>query len=116
MAKTKETKEEKKQKLSEQEYEQKVITYAEQGLTAEKIGTKLKHENIHPPEYKKKIGQMLKEHKKYTQPDLKNVEEKLVCIRTHAEKNKQDRRAQRELARVQSQVRTLKTYHNIPLK
>ncbi len=100
----------KKQKLDEKEYEKKVIELAKAGLTAEKIGEKLRQEGIHPKEYGKKISKILKEKNLYINPDLRNVEAKLERIRKHYEKNKQDKRAKREIDRVFAQLRKLKKY------
>ena len=105
---------EESKKIPEQEYEQKILQYAQKGFTAEKIGQKLRDENIHPKQYKKKISQVLKENNQYVQPDVKNVHAKLERIRTHAKKNKQDKRAQRELARMQSHYRKFTLHYNIP--
>jgi ribosomal protein S15P/S13E len=95
-------------KPTQKEYEKKVLELADEGLTAEKIGQKLKEEGIHPKDYDKKISQILGD--KYLNPDLKNVEEKLEKIKAHYEKNKQDKRAKREKDRVFSQLRKLKIY------
>ena len=97
-----------KKKLSQKEYEDKVHELAKSGLTAEKIGQKLRDEGIHPSEYKGKISSILG--KDYVNPDLKNVEEKLEKIKVHYEKNKQDKKAKREKDRVFSQVRKIKKY------
>lgn len=99
---------EKKSKISQQEYEKKVFELSKKGLTAEKIGESLKKEGIHPKEYEKKISKILGD--KYVNPDLKNVEKKLERIKTHFEKNKQDKRAMREKDRVFAQLRKLKKY------
>ena len=48
-------------KLSDKDFEKKVIELAKKGLTSEKIGETLRKENIHPKEYKKKISKILKE-------------------------------------------------------
>lgn len=110
MAKEKIEKIEKK-KVSQKEYEKMVLDLAKKGLTSEKIGQKLTEEGIHPKEYEKKISKILG--KDYVNPDLKNVEEKLERIKTHYEKNKQDKRAKREKDRVFSQLRKLKKYFGI---
>lgn len=107
----KETSEKKIVEISDKEYEAKIISLAKSGLTAEKIGEKLRQEGIHPKEKKVKISKILKENNLYIQPDLKNVEEKLVRIRAHFEKNKQDKRAKREKDRIASQVRKIKIYN-----
>ena len=59
-SKSKKVKEE-KSKLSQEEFEEKVIELAEKGLTAEKIGEELKRQNIHTIEFNKKISQILRE-------------------------------------------------------
>ncbi|MGD9276068.1 MAG: hypothetical protein PVJ67_02755 [Candidatus Pacearchaeota archaeon] len=112
----KESKEKKPKKITQIEFEKKVIELADSGLTSEKIGEKLRRENIHPSEYKKKISQILKEKEKYINPDLKNVGEKLERIKIHFEKNRQDKRAKREKDRVFAQNRKLKKYFGVPLK
>ncbi len=105
--KLKKTKEE---KITQAEFEKKVIELAEKNLTSEKIGEELKHQGIHSKEFNKKISQILKEKNLYKSPDLKNVEEKLEKIRKHYDKNKQDKRAMRERERVFSMLRKLKIY------
>ena len=97
-------------KLSQAEFEEKVITLSKEGLTSEKIGEKLRGEKIHPKEFNKKISKILKEKNVYVNPDLKNVDDKLERIKRHLEKNKQDKRAMREKDRIFSQVRKIKRY------
>lgn len=97
-------------KLSLAEFEKKVLELAKEGLTAEKIGERLKLEKIHSKEYDKKISKILKEKNLYVSPDLKNVDEKLEKIKKHIEKNKQDKRAVREKDRIFSQIRGIKKY------
>jgi ribosomal protein S15P/S13E len=104
-------KSEKKQKLSEKDYEKKVLELEEQGLTSEKIGEALRKEKIHPKEHDKKISAILKASDSYTNPDLKNISENLEKVKTHYEKNKQDKRAKREIVRLQSHLRNLKIYY-----
>ncbi len=106
----------KAKKLSQTEFEKKVVELAKSGLTSEKIGEKLRREGIHPKEYSKKISKILKEINLYTNPDLKNTETKLERIKKHLEKNKQDKRAKREKDRVFSQRRKLRKYLKLPLK
>ena len=109
---TPEKAEEKKkaEKISEQEYEKKVIEFAKDGLTSEKIGESLRKEGIHPKEYGKKISAILKEKKIYVVPEIKNIEEKMKKIKKHYEHNKQDKKAMREKDRVFSQQRRLQKY------
>lgn len=100
-------------KLTQTQFEKKVIEFAEKGLTTEKIGEELRQQGIHPKEYNKKISKILKEKGIYVDPDLKNVENKLKKIEIHFNKNKQDKRAMRERSRVFSQVRKLKKYRKL---
>ena len=109
MAKKEETK-----KLTQAEYEKKVKALAKEGFTSEKICQKLRDEGIHPSEYKGKISKILED--SYENPDLKNVEKKLERIKTHYEKNKQDKRAKREKDRVFSQLRKIKKYLKINVR
>lgn len=98
----------KSKKISQKEYEEKVLELAGKEFTAEKIGEELRREGIHPREYEKKISQILGD--KYINPDLKNVGEKLERVKKHFEKNKQDKRAMREKDRIFAQLRKLKKY------
>ncbi len=107
MTETKTVKKE-KSKLTQKEYEKRVLELAKEGLTAEKIGEKLRKEGTHPKEYSKKISKILG--KDYINPDLKNIEGKLKKIKTHNEKNKQDKRAKREKDRIFAQLRKVKKY------
>jgi ribosomal protein S15P/S13E len=116
MPKKAETKEQKKKKPTQAEFEKKVIELASKGLTSEKIGENLRQQGIHPKEYSKKISKILKEKDKYINPDLKNVQEKLERIQKHKEKNKQDKRAMREKDRVFAQLRKLKKYFKVAIK
>jgi len=100
----------KAKKMSQLEFEKKVIELANKRLTSEKIGEELKKQNIHPKEFSKKISKILKEKELYINPDLKNVEEKVERIKKHYTTNKQDKRAMREKDRVFAQLRKLKKY------
>ena len=97
-------------KISQSEFEKKVVELGEKGFTSEKIGEELRRENIHPKEYNKKISQILREKKLYVVADLKNMEKKLEKINKHYEKNKQDKRAMREKDRIFAQHRKAKQY------
>ena len=105
-----------KKKLSELEFEEKVIELADKGLTSEKIGEALRQEGIHPKEHTKRISQILKEKEKYINPDLKNIEKKLEKIDKHLEKHKKDRRAEREKHRIFAQQRKFKKYFKVAIK
>jgi len=99
---------EKPKKLTQEEYEKKVLALAEKGLTSEKIGEELRKQNIHPRNFKKKISKILGN--KYTVPDIKNINAKLSRIEKHSGKNKKDKRAMREKVRVAAQLRRAKKY------
>ncbi len=100
-------------KLSQEEFEKKVVELISKGLTSEKIGEELRKQGIHPKEYNKKISKILKEKEKYVNPDMKNIEEKLEKIKKHYEKHKQDRRAMREKDRIFAGLRKMKKYHKV---
>lgn len=100
-------------KLSQEEFEKKVIELVGKGLTSEKIGEELRKQGIHSKEYDKKISKILKEKNKYINPDMKNIGEKLEKIKKHYEKHKQDKRAMREKDRIFAELRKIKKYHKI---
>ena len=108
MEKEKTEKVEKKTKLSEEEFEKKVLELAKEGITSEKIGEKLKKQGIHSKEYKKKISQILGD--SYINPDLKNIETRLERIKKHFAKNKGDKRSLRERERVFAQLRRARKF------
>jgi len=108
-----EVKTENKEKITLKEFEKMVIDLAKKGLTSEKIGEELRKQKIHPQEYGKKISKILRENNLYVSPDLKNVEEKFNRIKTHFDKNKQDKRALNEKSRVFSQIRKIKKYNQV---
>lgn len=100
----------KPKKLSQKEYEKKVLELEKKGSTSEKIGETLRQQGIHPKEYEKKISKILKDVGKYVNPDLKNVEKKLEKVKAHYLKNKKDRGAMRDKDRIFAQLRKLKKY------
>ncbi len=101
--KNKETK-----KISQAEFEKKVMELAEKGLTSEKIGETLKREGIHPKEFGKKISKILGS--KYINPDIKNIQDKLEKLKEHSKTNKKDKRAMRDKERTFSKLRRIKKY------
>ena len=111
--KIKSEKPEKPKKLSQSEFEDKVIELAKKGITSEKIGEELRQQGIHASEYEKKISQILKEKNLNVNPDLKNVGEKLEVIKRNYEKNKHDMRAKRDKDRVFAKLRKLKKYFKV---
>ena len=98
-------------KITQKEFEEKVLEFSDKGLTSEKIGEELKKQGTHSKEYDKKISKIINE--KYVNPDIKNVEAKLKRVKEHYEKNKQDKRSMREKDRIFAQLKKLKKYHKI---
>jgi len=103
----------KTKKITQADFEKKVIELAKKGLTSEKIGEELRKQNIHSKEFNKKISKILKEKNIYQNPDLKNVETKLERVKKHYENHKQDKRAMREKVRIFAQLRKLKKYFGL---
>ena len=97
--------------ISKEEIEKEIVRLAETGLTAPKIGEKLREKGIHTKDAEIKISQVLKKNNLYELPDLKYVSKKLEKVTKHLEKNKQDKRAVREKSRIFSALRKLKIYH-----
>ena len=108
--------EDKKEKLTQEEFEKKVLELGKKGETAEKIGEELRKQKIYSQDYKKKISQILKENNLYVNPDVKNVEIKLERVKNHYKENKQDKRAMREKDRIFAQLRKLKKYSGIEVR
>lgn len=100
-------------KLSQEEFEKKVVELISKGSTSEKIGEELRKQGIHPKEHNKKISKILGEKNKYINPDMKNIKEKLEKIKKHYEKHKQDKRAMREKDRIFAKLRKIKKYHKV---
>ncbi len=103
----------KTRKVSQSDYESKIIELAKTGLTAEKIGEALRKQKIHPREFNGKISKILKKEKLYTNPDIQNIGDKLEKLKTHCKKNHQDKRAKRDKERIFAQNRKLKMYHQL---
>ncbi len=99
-------------KLSQEEYELKIVELAKKGLTSEKIGEELRRQGIHPKEHKKKITKIMQENKIESNTDLKNAEDKLKRIKDHFEKNKGDKRSMREKDRIFSRIRRINLHLN----
>ncbi len=101
-----ETKKEKKKTL--QEFEKRVIELAEQGYTSEKIGEITRKEGMHSKEYGKKISHILGS--RYSNPDMKNLQQKLEKLEKHVSKNKGDKRSIRDKEKISARLRRLKKY------
>jgi len=98
----------KPKRISQQEFEKKVFELSEKGLTSEKIGEALRREGIHSKEFENKISKILGS--KYTNPDGKNISEKLERLEKHFAKNKKDRKAMRDRERISAKLRRLRKY------
>ncbi len=98
----------KAKRISKEDFEKKVLELAEKGLTSEKIGETLRREGIHSKEFEKKISKILGS--KYSNPDEKNIQEKLEKLEKHFAKNKKDRRAMRDRERISAKLRRLRNY------
>lgn len=105
-----------KKKISQAEFEKLIIKLADEGLTSEKIGEKLRKDDIHTKNFSKTVSIILKDAGKYVNPDLKNLEEKLERLKSHYETNKKDKRAMRDKDRVFSELRQMKKYFKIAIK
>lgn len=105
-----------KPKVSQKDFEERVLALAEKGLTAEKIGESLRKEKIHSKEFDKKISKILKEKNAYEIPHIKNIEGKFNRVKDHYEKNKQDKTALRDKDRIFSKLRKIRKYHKITKK
>lgn len=88
-------------KYTESEVKEIILKIIEKNpeMTAEKIGLILR-DNYGIPQtkiYGFKISKVLKEAKKYTSPDLKNLQIKVNKLSEHLAKNKQDKKTGRSL-------------------
>jgi ribosomal protein S15P/S13E len=99
-----------KSKISQEEFEKKVLESAKNGLTSDKIGEQLRKEGIHPKDYDKKISRIIGEKGEYKNPNLENVEKKLKNLEEHYAKNKQDKNALKEREKIFARVRKLRNY------
>lgn len=99
-------------KYSEEEVREIILKLAEKGLTSEKIGLTLRDQYGIPKVkiYKIKIGQVLKEKNKFTEPSLLNLEKRKERIEDHYKKNKQDKKADRSLILVKAKLKKVKEY------
>ena len=100
-------------RITQEEYEKKILELAGKRFTAEKIGEQLRKQGIHTKEYDKKISKVLKEKGKYINPEKKNIEEKLEKKKKHYDGNKQDKRSMRDRDRTAAKLRKIKKYHKL---
>ena len=100
----------------EKEVEKLVIKFAKSGKTASEIGTLLRDSygiNSVKSLTKKKVSMILEENKltKKLPEDLLNLIKKLISVKTHLEKNRQDQTAKRGLLLTSSKIRRLTKYY-----
>ena len=99
-------------KHTQKEIDAIVVKLAKQGLTSEKIGLTLR-DSYGVPKAKllgKSVSKILKENKLYKDTDMKNLGKKEESIKSHLEKNKQDKRARRALTIINARIRKRKKY------
>ncbi len=97
-------------KASPKDVEKKIIELAKQGITAEKIGLKLRDE-LGIPKTRLlgiKIKAVLERENLWKNPEIHNIEMKKEKIEKHFEKNKHDYKSQREIVRLVSRLNKLK--------
>lgn len=99
------------EKVSQEEYEKKVIELAKTGITSEKIGEHLRKQGIHPKEYGGKISGILRKENLYTAPDVRNVEIKFENLKKHYEKNRQDKKALKNREKIFGNLSKLRKYY-----
>ena len=99
-------------KYTEEEVKEIILKLAEKGLTSEKIGLTLRDQYGIPKVkiYNLKIGQVLKEKNKFTEPSLLNLQKRKDRIENHYKKNKQDKKADISLIRVKAKLKKVKDY------
>ncbi|MBI2630396.1 hypothetical protein HYW76_04820 [Candidatus Pacearchaeota archaeon] len=98
MKKKTENKEETAPSLSNEDAEKLVIDMGKQGITAEKIGLKLKQDyNIKAKISGIDIGKILKKNNLFQDPDITNLKKRVEMLKKHVEKNKKDQKTKRTL-------------------
>jgi len=112
MAKTKKQEKKTPERAKVEDIEKIVVDLGKNGTTPAKIGLILKEKyGIQKAKLLgKKITKILKENKVEFKEDLHFTESKLKNIEKHFEKNKQDKRAKREISRYISLRRKIKRY------
>jgi ribosomal protein S15P/S13E len=101
-------------KYTEEEVKEIILKLIEKSpeLTAEKIGLVLR-DNYGIPNtklYGFRIGQVLREAKKYESPDLKNLTAKAEKLEKHLIKNKGDKRTGRSFIITKAKLKKVKDY------
>lgn len=97
-------------KLSKEEIENKVIELSKKGMTSEKIGLALEKEGIGKAKkaHGKRIGQILKQHNLYVNPDIENLKKSIENLKKHSQKNKVDQTYKRALLKKEAKLKKLR--------
>ncbi len=109
-----ETKTKTNERAQAENIEKIIIDLAEKHNSPAKIGSILK-ENYNIPKMKllgKKIAKILKENNIKYDNDLEIVNKRIEKLDTHSKKNKQDKRAKREIVRLIGLKKKLEKYQN----
>ena len=90
--------------------EKKVIELAKQGLSAEKIGLKLRDELGIPTlkVFKLKIKKILEAENLWQDPEIRNLNNKIDIFNKHSQKNIHDYKAKRSSVKTLSRLNKLK--------
>ena len=100
-----------KTEMSEEEVKKIIIEMAKKGMTAEKIGLSLRDEHgFQNKKTKVKISQVLREANLYVSPDIANLQKKSLILIDHIKKNKQDKKAKRDLVRIDANLKRQKAF------
>ena len=100
-----------KTELSQEEAEKLIVEMAKKGITAEKIGLSLRDEHgFQKQKTKVKISEVLRKHNLYVSPDVTNLQKKSLVLIDHIKKNKQDKKAKRDLVRIDANLKKQKAY------
>ncbi|MDD5192800.1 MAG: 30S ribosomal protein S15 [Candidatus Nanoarchaeia archaeon] len=99
-------------KYTEEEVKEIILKLADKGLTSEKIGLTLRDQYGIPKTkiYNIKIGRVLKEKNKFTEPSLINLQKRADRIEGHYKNNKQDKKADISLIRAKAKLKKVKDY------
>ncbi len=100
-------------KYTKEEVKAIILKLANKGLTSEKIGLVLRDEYGIPKVklYNLKIKHVLDEHKKFVEPTLINLENKVKKLSNHRNNNKQDQKAKRSLIIAEAKLKKTREYH-----
>ncbi len=93
-------------KVGKKEIKKKIVELAEKGITAEKIGLKLKKQGI--DNKKIKIGKVLKENDLWKDPEVKNINEKVEKLKEHFKDNPHDYPSKQSLIEKSAYLRKIK--------